>query len=253
MSDRLRVEELSAGYAEPVVRGVSFSSAPGEIVAIVGANGAGKSTILKTIMGEARAHSGRILYEEEEVTGRHADYLSRLGVGYVPQLHDVFPGLSVMENLKMGGYLLSRALLGQRIEASLERFPQLRAKRGTSAHKLSGGERKQLALARALMTEPSLILLDEPTSNLSPNIADDLLYRYVPSLAQEGRSVVLVEQRVEAALTNAHRGCLIGGGTMRRAGTAADVLDFVREHGLLVDTASEQAKGAGGRPDESEA
>jgi ABC-type branched-subunit amino acid transport system ATPase component len=238
MTAGLRIEELSAGYAEPVVEGVSFSSGAGEIVAVVGVNGAGKSTILKTIMGEARAHSGRIFYEDEEVTGRPADYLTRRGIGYVPQLNDVFPGLSVLENLKMGGYLLSRSLLPERLEAAFERFPQLRAKRGASAHKLSGGERKQLALARALMIEPMLILLDEPTSNLSPNIADELLYTYVPALAAEGRSVIIVEQRVEAVLMTAHRACLIGGGKMRRTGLASEVLEFVREHGLLVDASS---------------
>jgi branched-chain amino acid transport system ATP-binding protein len=238
MSDRIRIEGLSAGYAEPVVGQVSFSCASGEIVAIVGANGSGKSTILKTIMGEARVHSGHIFYEDEEVTGRRADYLARQGIGYVPQLNDVFPGLSVIENLKMGGFLLSRPVLNERIEASFERFPQLRPKRSASAHKLSGGERKQLALARALMIAPRLILLDEPSSNLSPNIADELLQGYVPRLAAEGCAVVIVEQRVELALQNAHQACLIGGGRMRRYGPAAEVLEFVRENGLLVDSAA---------------
>lgn len=236
MTVQLTVENLAAGYAEPIVREVAFTSSQGEIVAIVGANGAGKSTILKTIMGEARTHEGRIFYGDEDVTGRSSDYLTRHGVGYVPQLNDVFPGLSVMENLKMGGYLLSRNQLHERVDAAIERFPQLRAKRSSSAHKLSGGERKQLALARALMIEPQLILLDEPTSNLSPNIADELLFSYVPSLAQEGRSVVIVEQRVEAVLEIADQACLIGAGKMRRMGPANEILEFVREHGLLVDT-----------------
>lgn len=235
MTERMRIESLDAGYAEPVVRQVTFSASPNEIVAIVGANGAGKSTILKTIMGEARVHAGKIFYEGEEVTRRTSDYLTRQGIGYVPQLHDVFPGLSVMENLKMGGYLLTRDLLRTRIEAALARFPQLKAKRGSSAHKLSGGERKQLALARALMIDPKLLLLDEPTSNLSPNIADELLFTYIPALVEEGRSVIIVEQRVEAVLEIAHQACLIGGGRMRRAGPAEEILDFVREYGLLVD------------------
>jgi ABC-type branched-subunit amino acid transport system ATPase component len=238
MSERIRIEGLSAGYAEPVVGQVSLSCASGEIVAIVGANGAGKSTILKTIMGEARVHSGHIFYEDEEVTGRRSDYLARQGIGYVPQLNDVFPGLSVIENLKMGGFLLSRPVLNERIEASFERFPQLRPKRSASAHKLSGGERKQLALARALMIAPRLILLDEPTSNLSPNIADELLQGYVPRLAAEGCAIIIVEQRVEAALQVAHHACLIGGGRMRRSGPASEVLEFVRENGLLVDSAA---------------
>lgn len=235
MSERLCIQALAAGYAEPVVRGISLTCRAGEVVAIVGVNGAGKSTILKTIMGEARAHSGRVLYEGDDVTGSPGDLLARRGIGYVPQLNDIFPGLSVIENLKMGGYLLSRHLLGERLEAVLHRFPQLRAKRSSSAHKLSGGERKQLALGRALMTDPRLLLLDEPTSNLAPKIADELLHVSVPGLAAEGRSVLLVEQRVEAALQSAHRACLIGGGRMRREGAAADLLDFVRAHGLLAE------------------
>jgi ABC-type branched-subunit amino acid transport system ATPase component len=235
VTERLRIEELSAGYAEPVVTGVSLTAGEGEIVAIVGVNGAGKSTILKTVMGEAIVHGGRVFYEDVDVTGWHADQLARRGVGYVPQLNDIFPGLSVTENLKMGGYLLPRSEVADRIEQVVNRFPQLRVKRGTAAHKLSGGERKQLALARALMIEPRLILLDEPTSNLSPNIAEELLFKYVPELATEGRSVIIVEQRVEAVLQTAHRACLIGGGRMRRVGQASEVLEFVREHGLLVD------------------
>lgn len=243
MNDRLRIEELAAGYAEPVVREVSLSCAVGEVVAIVGVNGAGKSTILKTIMGEARAHGGRVVYEGDDVTGRSGDVLARRGIGYVPQLNDVFPGLSVIENLRMGGYLLPRAVLGERVDAAFERFPQLKPKRSTLAHKLSGGERKQLAIARALMTDPRLLLLDEPTSNLSPGIADELLGVTVPSLAGEGRSVLMVEQRVEAALQAAHRACLIGGGRMRRQGAASDLLEFVRANGLLAEAAP-QTSGA---------
>lgn len=232
----LRVEGLSAGYREVVVSGVEFTSGAGEIIVIVGVNGAGKSTILKAIMGEARVHAGRVVHEGTEITSRPADVLAPRGIGYVPQLNDVFPGLSVIENLRMGGFLLPRSLVSERIERSFERFPQLRAKHGSSAHKLSGGERKQLALARALMTDPTLLLLDEPTSNLSPNVVEELLFVLVPLLAGEGRSLVIVEQAVEAALNIADRACLVGGGRMLRSGSAKDMLEVVRTHGLLAES-----------------
>lgn len=236
----LRVEGLNAGYREVVVSGVEFASAVGEIVVIVGVNGAGKSTILKSIMGEARVHKGRVSFRGEDITSVPADVLAQRGIGYVPQLNDVFPGLSVNENLRMGGYLLPRHLVAERTEKCIERFPQLLAKRGSSAHKLSGGERKQLALARALMTEPTLLLLDEPTSNLSPNVVEELLFNLVPSLAKEGRSIVIVEQAVEAALSIANRACLVGGGRMLRSGDAKEMLEVVRTHGLLAESIGDE-------------
>lgn len=237
----LRVQSLDAGYREVVVSGVDFTCNEGEIVVIVGVNGAGKSTILKAIMGEATVHAGHVFHNGEEITARSADVLAQRGIGYVPQLNDVFPGLSVTENLRMGGYLLPRHLVHERAERCLERFPQLRAKHGSSAHKLSGGERKQLALARALMTEPTLILLDEPTSNLSPNVVEELLFVLVPALAAEGRSIVIVEQAVEAALSIADRACLVGNGRMLRSGDAKEMLEVVTTHGLLAESIGEDA------------
>jgi len=235
MTDCLRLEGFAAGYREVIVSDVELTSQAGEVVAIVGVNGAGKSTILKTIMGEAKVHAGRVMFEDSDVTGKSGDFLSRRGVGYVPQLDDVFPGLSVWENLRMGGYLLPRSEVRARIDRAFEQFPQLAAKRRVAAHKLSGGERKQVALSRALMLDPRLLLLDEPTSNLSPNLATELLDVYLPQLAALGISIVIVEQRVEAVLRVAHRACLIGGGRMIRVGEADEMLDAVRTHGLMVE------------------
>ncbi|HUY06364.1 MAG TPA: ABC transporter ATP-binding protein [Acidimicrobiales bacterium] len=238
MTPRLQVADLTAGYREPIVSGVDFSVNDGEVFAIVGANGAGKSTILKTVMGQARAHSGKVFLEGENVTSRRGDFLSRKGVGYVPQLHDVFPGLSVLENLKMGGYLLERSQVPVYIERAFARFPQLYSKRHTAAQKLSGGERKQLALSRALMVEPKLLLLDEPTSNLAPKLAQELLREQLPQLASEGLAIVVVEQRVEAVLVVADQACLVGSGRMLRVGTAEAILDVVRTNGLLAASAA---------------
>lgn len=234
MTNTLSVEGLAAGYREVIVKGVQFAAAGGEVVAIVGVNGAGKSTILKAIVGDARVHAGKVLIDGQDVTHRRTDLLARAGVGYVPQADAVFPGLTVVENLRMGGYALPRRLLAERVDAQLERFPQLVPKLSTMAHLLSGGERRQLALGRALMVEPSIMLLDEPTSNLSPDLAADLLFNHVARLAGEGRCVVVVEQRVEMVLKAAHRACLIGAGKMQLLSDAPAVLASIREHGLLV-------------------
>lgn len=229
----LALEGLSAGYGEVIVSDVEFTATSGEVLAVVGVNGAGKSTILKSIVGGARVHAGRVYLNGKDVTGRRGDLLARGGIGYVPQSNDVFPGLTVTENLRMGGYQLPRREIAGRAAAVLERFPQLVVKHSALAHRLSGGERKQLAIARALMPEPSVLLLDEPTSNLSPNLAEDLLFNQIPSLAAESRCVVVVEQRVEVVLRAAHRACLIGGGRMQSVADAESILDLVHAHGLL--------------------
>src|SRR5579863_8370844 len=157
------VENLVAGYRDVIVRDVSFVAESGGVFAIIGVNGAGKSTILKSIVGEATLFGGTISLAGDEVTGVRGHSLARRRVGYLPQVKDVFPGLSVTENLRMGGFMLPRREIPKRIAAMLERFPQLANKRRSMAHNLSGGERKQLAVARALMPDPSVLLMDEPT------------------------------------------------------------------------------------------
>ena len=237
MTNSLEVKGLAVGYTEAIVTDIDFRVNGGDIVALVGVNGAGKSTILKSIMGSARVHAGKIELNGADVTNRRSDLLARDGVAYVPQEHAVFSGLTVAENLRMGGYSLPRRTVASRIEDQLARFPQLVPKLSAMAHVLSGGERRQLALARALMTEPTIILLDEPTSNLSADLAHELLSGHVARLAQDGRAVVIVEQRVEMVLKASTRACLIGGGKMRMSGEAQQVLEVIREHGLLVTSA----------------
>jgi ABC-type branched-subunit amino acid transport system ATPase component len=145
----------------------------------------------------------------------------------------VFPGLNVVENLRMGGFMLPRRKVPGRINEMIERFPQLASKRRTAAHHLSGGERKQLAVARALMPDPEVLLMDEPTANLSPKVAEDLLFEHIRNLTSSGMAVIIVEQRVELVLDAADRACLIGGGRMLELSSASAIWERVQSRGLI--------------------
>jgi ABC-type branched-subunit amino acid transport system ATPase component len=220
----LRTEELTAGYGgSPVVHGVSISVQPGEIVSIVGPNGSGKSTLLKAIVGVVEVLSGHVWIGEREVTGWSAERVARIGVGYVPQIDDVFTPLTVRENLEMGGYLLPPREVAQRIQRVLSVFPQLASMTGRRAGRLSGGERKMLAMGRALMLNPELVLLDEPTANLAPIIARTVLSQHVRGLAATGASVLVVEQRARAVLEISDRTYVMGGGRLRMHGRPAEL------------------------------
>lgn len=220
----LRTEDLVAGYGgSPVVHGVSISVGPGEIVSIVGPNGSGKSTLLKSIVGVVETLSGRVLIGDRDVTGWPSENIARIGVGYVPQVDDVFGPLTVRENLEMGGYLLPSRQVASRIKHVLTVFPQLERMTGRSASKLSGGERKMLAMGRALMLAPSLIVLDEPTANLAPIIANTVLQEHVRQLAATGASVLVVEQRARAVLEISDRTYVLGGGRFQMEGTPAEL------------------------------
>ena len=193
----LTMEGLSAGYSRvPIIHDIRAAVGPGEVVTVVGPNGAGKSTLLKAVAGILPPLAGRVLFAQQPVTGLAPHQLAKLGIGYVPQSDDVFPNLSVRENLEMGGYLLAAADISARIEAVTERLPAIRRFMGRRAATLSGGERKMVAIARALMTEPKLLILDEPTAGLSPELAHRFLSDHIPSLAEAGSAVLLVEQRL---------------------------------------------------------
>ncbi len=220
----LRTVELTAGYdRSPVIHGVSIGVQPGEVVSIVGPNGSGKSTLLKSIVGLVEIFSGSVFVGELEVTGWPSENVARIGVGYVPQVDDVFAPLTVRENLDMGGYLLKSRELSARVDHVLEVFPQLGRMLGRRAGKLSGGERKMLAMGRALMLEPALVVLDEPTANLAPAIAASVLQEHVRQLARTGASVLVVEQRARAVLEISDRTYVLGGGQLRMEGTPADL------------------------------
>jgi ABC-type branched-subunit amino acid transport system ATPase component len=221
----LRAEHLTAGYGGvPVIRDVSISVGPGEIVAIIGPNGAGKSTLLKSLVGILRLNSGKIMLGDEDVTNRPPEELARRGVGYVPQVNDIFEPLTVLENLEMGGYLLTTAHVRARVAEVGDVFPQLPPMLKRRADKLSGGERKMLAIARVLMLDPKVLILDEPTANLSPKLADSLLREHVQRLAGAGKAVLLVEQRARAALQIADWTSVLVSGTTRLEGRPDELL-----------------------------
>jgi ABC-type branched-subunit amino acid transport system ATPase component len=221
----LAAERITAGYGgAPVVREVSVQVAPGEVVALIGPNGAGKSTLLKSLVGVVRVMSGRVLLGGEDMTNRAPEDLARRGVGYVPQVGDIFEPLTVAENLEMGGYLLRGADLAGRVEEVCAVFPALRPMLKRRADKLSGGERKMLAIGRVLMLDPRVLILDEPTANLAPKAADALLRGQVRRLADLGKAVLLVEQRARAAMELADWTAVLVSGVTRLEGPSSELL-----------------------------
>ena len=224
MSAELRASGITAGYGgDPVIRDISVQVEPGQVVSLVGANGSGKSTLLKSLAGVVRPSAGTVIVGDRDLTGRPPEDVARAGVGYVPQVDDVFAPLTVRENLEMGGYLLRPGQVRARIETVVTVFPRLGSMLTRQAGKLSGGERKMLAMGRVLMLQPSAFLLDEPTANLAPAIARTLLEEHVRSLAGSGASVLVVEQRARAVLAISDRTYVLAGGEVRMQGTPAEL------------------------------
>jgi len=220
----LRATGVTAGYGgDPVIRNVTVRAEPGEIVSLVGANGSGKSTLLKSLVGVVRVTAGTVVVGEADVTRKAPEEVARAGVGYVPQVDDVFAPLTVRENLEMGGYLLPSRQVRDRIDEVATVFPRLAAMLSRAAGKLSGGERKMLAMGRVLMLQPAVFLLDEPTANLAPAIARTLLEDNVRRLAASGASVLIVEQRARAVLAISDRTYVLAGGEVRMEGTPAEL------------------------------
>lgn len=210
----LVISGLTAGYGgAPVIEGVDIEVQRGEVVTIVGPNGAGKSTLVKAVLGIVKTSGGRVELDGVNLTGLRTEHICRRGsVGYIPQVRDTFPRLTVRENLEMGGYSLKHADCRRRIDEVVELFPRLTEMMGRQGGHLSGGERKMLAMARALMTSPTLMVLDEPTAGLAPKIADELLSQQVASLRQQGVAVLMVEQRAREAMTISDRAYVMASG-----------------------------------------
>jgi branched-chain amino acid transport system ATP-binding protein len=221
----LEVRDLRVSYGNiEALHGVSLDVQPGEIVALLGANGAGKTTMLRTISGLIRARAGRIAFSGRPLTGLHAHQIVALGVGHVPEGRRTFGPLTVEENLRLGGYLLRRdaTSLEQRIAGLYETFPRLGERRRQLAGTLSGGEQQMLAIARALMLNPKLVLLDEPSMGLAPKLVR-AIFGMIADICAEGTSVLLVEQNVRQALRIAHRAYVLESGSVALSGASRDL------------------------------
>ncbi|MFW5866264.1 MAG: ABC transporter ATP-binding protein [Armatimonadota bacterium] len=224
----LRLTSVDASYGRvQALRGISLHVDPGEIVTLIGGNGAGKSTTLEVISGLLRADRGKIILNGEDATGWHPGRLVRAGIAHVPEGREVFGSLTVEDNLVLGAYSRprgSREEIAADLQAQYERFPRLHERRRQLAGSLSGGEQQMLALARGLMSRPKLLMLDEPSLGLAPIIANDFLSE-VKKLREEGLTVLLVEQNARAALRIADRGYVVETGRIVLDGTARDLLD----------------------------
>jgi ABC-type branched-subunit amino acid transport system ATPase component len=222
----LEVEGVVAGYVRDadILQGVHVTVREREIVSVVGPNGAGKSTLLKTIVGLLRPREGSIRLRGDELVGLRPHRIIRRALGYVPQLENVFPSLTVAENLELAAQELRRGELERRLEASYLLFPPLAAARKRQAGLLSGGQRQMLAMARALVPEPSVLLLDEPSAGLSPEY-QKLVFDKVVEIRDAGVSVLMVEQNARRALALSDRGYVLELGANRFEGAGADLLD----------------------------
>jgi branched-chain amino acid transport system ATP-binding protein len=217
----LTVAGVVAGYsaADQILKGVDFTVDEGEIVCIIGPNGAGKSTLLKAIAGLLTPSAGSILLRDRPIAGLRSREITALGVAYVPQEHNVFASMTVRENLEMGGYADPRAA-SQRLDGVMQRFPVLGRKRRQAARTLSGGERQILAMGMALMVQPAVLLLDEPSAGLSP-VAAQGLFHDIQAINREGVAIALVEQNANEALEIADRGYILVDGRNARDGAAS--------------------------------
>jgi ABC-type branched-subunit amino acid transport system ATPase component len=220
----LRVERVSAGYEQmEILHDVSIEVRPGEIVTLIGPNGAGKSTLMKTVFGLLRPRSGTIQLEGHDITGLAPSALVRRGISYVPQVENVFPSLTVEENLEMGAVVRSDDFR-PRLEEVLALFPNLRSKRRLKTGGLSGGERQMVAMGWALMLDPRLLLLDEPSAGLSPVLVDTV-FEKIEAINRGGVAILLVEQSAREALRRSHRGYLLAGGQVRLEGPGPALLE----------------------------
>jgi branched-chain amino acid transport system ATP-binding protein len=221
MTALLDIEGLVGGYgaADEILKGITVTLAPARMAAIVGPNGAGKSTLLKAIAGILKPKAGTIRFDGAALAGLPPRAIAAKGVAFVPQEANIFPSLTVRENLEMGGYLEPRAKVTARVEALMARFPMLAEKRRRAAHTLSGGQRQILAMAMALMVEPRLLLLDEPSAGLSPKAAE-FLFDSIAAIHAEGTAILMVEQNALEALAIAEDGIVMVDGRVARTGEA---------------------------------
>lgn len=221
----LQVENLSIHYGMiEAVHDVSFEVAEGEVVSLIGANGAGKTSILRTISGLVRPSQGRILFQGQEIQKQAAQNIVASGLSQVPEGRHVFPGLTVMENLEMGAFLKKdREENARNLKKIFERFPRLEERKGQDAATLSGGEQQMLAMGRALMSTPKLLLLDEPSMGLAPIFINEI-FEIIKDIQAQGTTVLLIEQNANKALTISNRGYVLENGKIVLSGTGQELL-----------------------------
>ena len=224
MTPVLQADGVVAGYGEvEILHGVSLVLNEAEIVAVIGPNGAGKSTLLKAVFGLLSVRSGHVQLLGREVTNLSPDRMVQTGMSYVPQVDNVFPSLTINENLEMGAFV-RRDGLRERLERVYGLFPDIADRRGERAGRLSGGQRQMLALARALMLDPKVLLLDEPSASLSPIMVDSIFDR-IGEINRSGTAILLVEQNAKEALSFSTRAYVLAMGENRIEGEAAGLLD----------------------------
>jgi branched-chain amino acid transport system ATP-binding protein len=236
----LEVENLDLFYGDAqALDGISIGAEEGELVAIVGANGAGKSSLIRTIAGIERPRAGRIRFRGQDITGLPSYRICNLGIGQVAEGRQIFPSLTVQENLEMGALLpRARGAMRETMREVEAMFPRLAERRGQAAGTMSGGEQQMLAIARCLMGKPELIMFDEPSLGLAPALVQEL-FRTIRALNARGLTVLLVEQNVVASLKLANRAYVLENGRIVMSGTGAELLedDRVRQAYLGVDAA----------------
>jgi branched-chain amino acid transport system ATP-binding protein len=239
----LDATEVVAGYVPEVniLNGMNLVMAPGEFVGIIGPNGAGKSTFLKAVLGLVTVRSGKIVLNGDDITGKKAHELVSRGVGFVPQTRNVFPSLTVDENLEMGCYVNPKKF-GERIGFVYDLFPRLKERAKQRCAQLSGGERQMVAMGRALMLDPSLLLLDEPSAGLSPALQDQVFLQ-CREINATGVAILMVEQNARRCLQVADRGYVLDQGRNAYTGTGRDLLRDPKVIELYLGTLAREGRG----------
>jgi ABC-type branched-subunit amino acid transport system ATPase component len=220
----LRVENVVSGYGSmEVLHGLSLEVEEGQIVSMLGPNGAGKTTLLRTVFGVLEPWKGKIHFKGEDISGLPPESIVRMGMAYIPQEYNIFPSLTVQENLEMGAFIREDDIR-PRMEEVFELFPDLTDRRKSQAGELSGGMRQMLAIGRALMLNPEMLLLDEPSTGLAPFLVD-VIFERVEKLNEQGVTVFLVEQNAAKALGSSHRAYILEGGEKKAEGSAQEILE----------------------------
>ena len=232
----VRADDLVAGYLPGVdiLNGCSLELHPGEVIGIIGPNGAGKSTLLKAVFGLVDIRSGAVRLGNEDITGLRPHELVSRGIGFVPQTENVFPRLTIQENLEMGAFQ-KPGVFEQRFEVVAELFPLLAERRSQRADGLSGGQRQMVAIGRALMMDPQVVLLDEPSAGLSPAYQDEV-FDQITRIAQHGVSLILVEQNARRCLEICDRGYVLDQGVNAYTGTGRELLEDPKVISLYLGT-----------------